>query len=195
MRCTIFAFVVLAIFITTPAFTQVKQWTDKNGVVHFEAAGRPGAKNTNSPQTKTNALRPIDRNFATLRLGDDESTFTAAKKGVQVANTGDDGNFYSYSSALPEGAINMAVLFTTGRLALIMIEYRDFGSAGWDQLVNETSKKYGQALGDSRTAVWHDGTTLLSLQHQLSGNITVRLEDVAAMAKYSEQERAALPKF
>ena len=194
MRCTIFAF-VLAIFIANPAFAQVKQWTDKNGVVHFEADGRPGAKNTNSPQTKTNALRPIDRNFATLRLGDDESTFTAAKKGVQVANTGDDGNFYSYSNALPEGANSMAVLFTTGRLALIMIEYRDFGSTGWQQLVNETSKKYGAALGDNRTAVWHDGTTLLSLQHQLSGNITVRLEDVAAMTRYSEQERSALPKF
>lgn len=195
MRCTIFAFVVLAIFFSTPAFTQVKQWTDKNGVVHFEAIGRQGAKNTNSPQSKNNALRPIDRNFATLRLSDDESTFTAAKKGVQITNNGDGGNFYSYSNALPEGAINMAVLFTTGRLALIMIEYRDFGSAGWDQLVNETSEKYGPPLGDSRTAVWRDGTTLLRFQHQLSGNITVRLEDVAAMSRYSEQERAALPKF
>ena len=195
MRCTLFSFVLLAIFISTPAFTQVKQWTDKNGVVHFEAVGRQGAKNTNSPQTKTNALRPIDRNFATLRLGDDESTFTAAKKGVQIANNGDGGNFYSYSSALPEGAITMGVLFNTGRLALIMVEYRDFGSAGWDQLVKETTNKYGPPLGDSLTAVWHDGTTLLSLKHQPNGNIAVALEDVAAMSRYSEQERAALPKF
>ena len=88
MRYTIFAFVLLAIFISTPAFTQVKQWTDKNGVVHFEAIGRQGARNTNSPQTKTNALRPIDRNFVNLRLGDDESTFTAAKKGGQLSTTG-----------------------------------------------------------------------------------------------------------
>ena len=126
MHSTIFTFLAIAIFFATPAFAQVKQWTDKNGVVHFEAIGRQGAKNTNPPQTKTNALRPIDRSFATLRLGDDESTFTGAKKGVQIANNGDGGNFYSYSSALPEGANNMGVLFNTGRLAAIMIEYRDF---------------------------------------------------------------------
>ena len=195
MRCIIFTSLALAIFFATPAFAQVKQWTDKNGVVHFEAIGRQGAKNTNPPQSKTNALRPIDRSFATLRLGDDESTFTGAKKGVQIANNGDGGNFYSYSSVLPEGANNMGVLFNTGRLALIMVEYRDFGSAGWEQLVNETTEKYGPPLGDTRTAVWRDGTTLLSLKHQSNGNIAVTLEDVAAMSRYSEQDRAALPKF
>ena len=93
MRCTIFTFLALAIFFATPAFSQVKQWTDKNGVVHFEAVGRQGATNTKPPQTKTNARRPIDRNFATLSLGDDESPFTAAKKGVQIANNGDGAIF------------------------------------------------------------------------------------------------------
>jgi hypothetical protein len=44
-------------------------------------------------------------------------------------------------------------------------------------------------------AVWHDGTTLLSLKHQPNGNIAITLEDVAAMSRYSEQDRAALPKF
>ena len=194
MRCAIFTFLALAIFFATPAFSQVKQWTDKKGVVHFEAVGRQGVTSTKPPQTKTNARRPIDRNFASLSLGDDESPFTAAKKGVQIANNG-DGNFYSYSSALPEGANNMGVLFNTGRLALIMIEYRDFGAAGWNQLVNETTEKYGAPLGDTRTAVWHDGTTLLSLKHQTNGNISITLEDVAAMSRYSEQDRAALPKF
>jgi len=29
----------------------------------------------------------------------------------------------------------------------------------------------------------------------LTGNITVTLEDIAAMSRYSEQERAALPKL
>ena len=195
MRCAIFTSLALAIGFATPAFTQVKQWTDKNGVVHFEAVGRQGVARTNPPQTKTNARRPIDRSFATLSLGDDESPFTAAKKGVRIANNGDGGNFYSYSSALPEGANNMGVLFNTGRLALIMIEYRDFGAAGWNQLVNETTEKYGPPLGDTRTAVWHDGTTLLSLKHQTNGNISITLEDVAAMSRYSEQDRAALPKF
>ena len=195
MRCTILTFLALATLFATPAFTQVKRWTDKNGVVHFEAIGHPRATNTNPPQTKANARRPIDRSFANLRLGDDESTFTGAKKGVQIASNGDGGNFYGYSSALPEGATNMGVLFNTGRLALIMVEYRDFGSAGWEQLVSETTDKYGPPLGDNRTAVWRDGTTLLSLKHQPNGNIAVTLEDVAAMSRYSEQDRAALPKF
>lgn len=195
MRFTISGFVLLAIFFSTPAFTQVKQWIDQKGTVHFEGTGPQGPKNTNSSQPEPNAPRPIERNFANLRLGDDESPFIASKKGVHIANDGYDGNFYSYSGALPEGAINMGVLFSTGRLALIMIEYRDFGSEGSDQLVKETTKKYGPALGDTRTMVWNDGITLLSLQHEPSGNITATLEDFAATSKYSEQVRAALPKF
>ena len=195
MRFTIFPFVLLAVFFSTPAFTQVTQWRDAKGTVHLEAIGPKRPQNTNSPQPKPNALRPIERNFANLRLGDDESPFTATKKGVPIGNNGYDGNFYSYSGALPEGAINMGVLFSTGRLALIMIEYLDFGSGGWEQLVIETTKNYGPALGDTRSMVWNDGMTLLTLQHESSGNITVTLEDFAAMSKYSEQARAALPKF
>ena len=198
MRFTIFGLVLFAIllyFYSSLAFTQVTQWRDEKGTVHLEATGPKGPRNTNSPQPKPNALRPIERNFANLRLGDDESPFTAAKKGVRIGNNGYDGNFYSYSGALPEGATNLGVLFSTGRLALIMIEYLDFGSGGWEQLVKETTKNYGPALGDTRTMVWNDGMTLLTLQHESNGNITVTLEDFAAMAKYSDQERAALPKL
>lgn len=195
MHLTISGFVLLAIFFSTPAYTQVKQWIDKKGTVHFEGIGPQGPKNTNSSPSKPNASRLIERNFANLRLGDDESPFTASKKGVRIASDGYDGNFYSYSAALPEGAINMGVLFSTGRLALIMVEYRDFGSEGWDQLIKETTNKYGPALGDTQTMVWNDGITLLNLQHEQSGNITVTLEDFAARSKYSEQVRAALPKF
>jgi len=195
MRFTIFPFVLLAVFFSTPAFTQVSQWRDARGIVHLEATGPKRPQNANSPQPKPNARRPIERNFANLRLGDDESPFTATKKGVPIGNNGYDGNFYRYSGALPEGAIDMGVVFSTGRLALIMIEYLDFGSGGWEQLVTETTKNYGPALGDTRSMFWNDGTTLLTLQHEPSGNITVTLEDFAAMSKYSEQARAALPKF
>jgi hypothetical protein len=195
MRLTISGFVLLSIFFSTPAYTQVKRWIDKKGTVHLEGAGPERPKATDSLQSKLNALRPIERNFADLRLGDDESLFTAAKKPVQIAENGYDSNFYRYSGALPEGAIKMGVLFTSGRLALITIEYRDVGSAGWDQLVKESTKKYGPALGDSRIAIWQDGTTMLNLRHELNGNITITLEDAAAMSKYSDQERAALPKL
>ena len=195
MRLTIFAFLLGAIFYSTAAFTQVSRWTDHKGTVHLEAIGPKGANNTNSPQPKPNALRPIERSFADMRLGDDESPFTGSKKGVRIGNNAYDGNFYSYSGALPEGATNMGVLFSTGRLALIMIEYLNFGPGGWEQLVKETTKNYGPALGDARTMAWNDGATLLTLQHEWNGSITVTLEDFAAMSKYSEQARAALPKF
>jgi hypothetical protein len=195
MRFTISGLVLFTMFFSTPGFTQVKRWVDKDGVVHLEGTGPQRPKSSDSPQTKRNALRPIERNFANLRLGDDESLFSNAKKGVAIANNGYAGNFYSYPDGLPEGAIKMGVLFSTGRLALITTEYRDVGSAGWDQLVKQSTEKYGPAVGDNRTAVWNDGTTLLSLRHELSGNITITLEDLAAMSKYSEQERAALPKL
>ena len=195
MRLTISGFVLLTIFFSNPGFTQVRRWIDKKGTVHLEGAGPERSKGSDSSQTKPNALRPIERNFADLRLGDDESLFTASKKSVHLANNGYDSNFYSYSGGLPEGAIKMGVLFNTGRLALITIEYRDVGSAGWDQLVKESTKKYGSALGDNRIAIWQDGTTMLNLRHELNGNITITLEDSAAMSKYSDQERAALPKL
>ena len=185
------------LFFSTPGFTQVKQWIDKDGVLHLEGSG-PGPqkpRTADGSQSKRNALRPIERNFATLRLGDDESTFSATKKGVVIANNGYDGNFYSYPDGLPEGAIKMGILFNTGRLALITTEYRDVGSAGWEQLIKESTEKYGPALGDGRTAVWDDGTTVLRLRHELNGNIVVTLEDFSAMSRYTEQERAALPKL
>lgn len=195
MRLTISGFVLVAIFFSTPAYTQVKQWIDNKGTVHFEGSGPPGRRNANLSQAETSAIRPIDRNFANLRLGDDESPFTASKKGIYITNDGYEGNFYSYAAALPEGAIRMGVLFSTGRLSVIVAEYRDFGSTGWDQLVNETTTKYGPATGDTRFMVWNDGVSVLSLQREPNGNITVTLEDFAATSRYSEQVRAALPKF
>jgi hypothetical protein len=195
MRFTISGIVLLTILFSTPGFSQVKRWTDKDGVVHLEGTSPEKPKGSDAAQPKRNALRPIERNFANLRLGDDESPFSAAKKGVAIANNGYDGNYYSYPDGLPEGAIKMGVLFSTGRLALITTEYRNVGAAGWEQLIKESTMKYGPALGDDRTAVWNDGTTVLSLRHDLSGNIIIVLEDLAAMSKYSEQERAALPKL
>ena len=195
MRFMISGTVLFTIFFASPGLTQVKRWIDKDGVLHLEGTGPEKPKSSDSAQPKRNALRPIERNFANLRLGDDESPFSAAKKGVAIANKGYAGNYYSYPDGLPEGAIKLGVLFSTGRLALITTEYRNVGPAGWEQLIKESTEKYGPALGDNRTAVWNDGTTVLSLRHELNGNITVTLEDLAAMSKYSEQERAALPKL
>ena len=89
----------------------------------------------------------------------------------------------------------MGALFVASRLALMMIDYRDFGLGGWDQLVKQTTEKYGPPMGDGQNADWNDGSTALRFKHELSGNIMITMEDLAVMSKYSEREKAALPKF
>ena len=192
MRLIISVLVILVVLCSTSAFSQVKKRVDEKGVVHYEAIG-PVQPNTNQP--KPNASRPLDRSHAGLSLGDNESSFTAAKKGDYAGKSGADGNYYRYTGTLPEAAVNMGVLFVVGRLAFLTIEYRDFGLRGWEQLVKETTDKYGQPMGDAQSAAWNDGVTALSFRREPNGNIMIILEDALVMAKYSEQEKAALPKF
>jgi len=195
MRLIVFVVAVLVTLSPAAAFTQVKQRVDEKGVVHYEAVGPAQPKTPNTTQPKPNARRPIDRNHAGLTLGDNEASFTAAKNGDYVGKSGADGNYYRYTGTLPEGAVAMGVLFVAGRLAFLNIEYRDFGLGGWQQLVKETTEKYGPPMGDAQTATWNDGVTALSFRHDPGGNIVIVLEDFSVMAKYSEQEKAALPKF
>ena len=195
MRLIISVLAILVTLSSTPAFTQVKKWVDEKGIVHYEAIGPAQPKTTSPNPPKPNARRPLDRNHAGLTLGDNEASFTAAQKGEYAGKSGPDGNYFRYTGPLPEGAIALGALFVTGRLAFITIQYRDFGLGGWDQLIKQTTEKYGSPTGDPRMAVWNDGTTVLSFRHESDGNITTILEDFAAMSKYSEQERAALPKF
>jgi hypothetical protein len=195
MRLIISVLAILTTLCSTPAFAQVKEWVDEKGIVHYEAIGADPPKTPNADQPKPNASRPLDRNHAGLTLGDDEASFKAAQKGDYAGKIGPDGNYYRYTGTLPEGAINMGALFVAGRLALMMIDYRDFGLGGWDQLVKQTTEKYGPPMGDGRNADWNDGATALSFKHELSGNIMITMEDLAVMSKYSDQEKAALPKF
>jgi hypothetical protein len=195
MRLIISVLAILATLLAAPAFSQVKKWVDKNGVVHYEGTGPAQPKTPDSNQPKPNIRGALDRNHAGLTLGDNEASFTAAQKGEYAGKSGSDGNYYRYAGTLPEGAISLGALFTAGRLAYMRIDYRDFGLGGWEQLVKQTTEKYGPPKGDAQTTLWNDGTTALSFRHESSGNITIILEDVAMMAKYSEQERAALPKF
>ena len=195
MRLIISVLAILTTLSSTTAFAQVKKWVDEKGIVHYEAIGSGRPKTLNADQPKPNASRPLDRNHAGLTLGDDESSFIAAQKGDYAGKSGPDGNYYRYTGSLPEGAISMGALFVASRLALMMIDYRDFGLGGWDQLVKQTTEKYGPPMGEGRTADWNDGATALSFKHELSGNIMITLEDSAVMSKYSEREKAALPKF
>src|SRR5262249_59418156 len=105
---------VLAIVLTlssTSAFPQVKQRVDEKGIVNYEGNGPDQPKTANTNQPKPNARRPLDRSHAGLNLGDNESSFTAGKKGDYVGKSGADGNYYRYNGTLPEAAINMGVLF------------------------------------------------------------------------------------
>ena len=47
------------------------------------------------------------------------------------------------------------------------IDYRDFGLGGWEQLIKQTTEKYGPPKGDARTALWNDGTTSLTLSSRV----------------------------
>jgi hypothetical protein len=89
----------------------------------------------------------------------------------------------------------LGALFVAGRLALILIDYRDLRLGGWEHLVKQTTDKYGPPIGDERSAGWNDGIVYLNFKHEPSGNIVITLEDLAVMSKYSEREKAALPKF
>ena len=195
MRLIISVLGILTTLSSIPAFAQVKKWVDENGIVHYEAIGSGRPKTPNVDQPKPNARRPLDKNHAGLTLGDNEASFTAAQKGDYAGKIGPDGNYYRYTGTLPEGAINMGALFVAGRLALMMIDYRDFGLGGWEQLVKQTTDKYGPPISEGRTADWNDGASALNFKHELSGNIKITLEDLAVMSKYSDQEKAALPKF
>jgi len=81
MRLIISVVAILAICSPTPVFAQVKQWVDEKGTVHYEATGPGQPKTINPSQPKPNARRPLERNHAGLTLGDNEASFTAAKKG------------------------------------------------------------------------------------------------------------------
>src|SRR5262249_2314816 len=130
MRLIISVLATVIILFFTHAFAQVKKWVDEKGVVHYEAIG-PGPKTSADP-SKPNPRRPLDRNHAGLILGDNEASFTAAKRGDNAGKIGPDGNYYRYTGSLPEGAVNLGVLFVAGRLAFMMIDYRDFGLGGWE---------------------------------------------------------------
>ena len=195
MRLIISVLATVTMLSFAPVFAQVTKWVDEKGIVHYETIGPGQPKPPIAAPPKPNARRPLDRNHAGLTLGDNEASFTAAKRGDYAGKIGPDGNYYRYTGSLPEGAVNLGVLFVAGRLASMMIDYRDFGLGGWEQLVKQTTEKYGTQIGDERNACWNDGATALCFKHEPSGNIVITLEDLAAMSKYSEQERASLPKF
>ena len=181
----------LIVFLCPPTRARVKWWRDKKGVLHLEetAPARPNAVG------KAQTSKIIERNHAGLNLGDDESVFKTADKGVFAAKGGSDGNYYQYTNESPPGAVNSGALFVEGRLALIMVEYTDAALGGWDALIKQTAKKYGAPHGDAHYAAWNDGATDLSFTRESNGNITCILDDAPTVSKLLERQKNAAPKF
>jgi len=185
------------ILFSTPAFTQVRQWVDEKGVVHYEAegAGQPKAPSPTPADPKISARRPLDRSNAGLTLGEEEAAFVEAKKGDPMGDLGEDGHYYRYNGLLPAGASKIGILFVGGKLAFIVVEYRDLGRGGWEAVRKQLTERHGPAAGDAKTADWNDGRTGLRYKQEASGSITVTLEDVLPMSNFSEQQKAQVPKF
>ena|ERR1043166_5183873 len=189
---------VLAFLVTmwsTPAFAQVKQWVDENGVVHYEASGPEQPKKPAPGPPKLSARYPLERSHAGLTLGENESDFVSNKKGDLVGDIGADAHYYRYGGILPVGADKIGILFVAGKLAFVTVEYRDLGRGGWQAIMKQLAERHGPAAGDAKTAAWNDGKTGLRYRQESNGKITVTLEDVSPMSNYSEQEKAAVPKF
>jgi hypothetical protein len=181
----------LIVFLCAPARARVKWWRDKKGVLHLEET----APATPNAIARGQTSKIIDRKHAGLNLGDDESAFKIAERGVFAAKGGSDGNYYQYTSDLPPGAANGGALFVEGRLALIMVEYRDAALGGWDALIKQTAKSYGAPYGDAHYAAWSDGATDLSFTRESNGDITCILDDAATVSKLLERQKNAAPKF
>jgi len=185
------------ISLSTPASTQIRQWVDEKGVVHYEAegAGQPKTSAPTPADPKISARRPLDRSNAGLTLGEDEAAFVEAKKGDLIGDLGEGGHYYRYNGLLPAGASKIGILFVAGKLAFITVEYRDLGRGGWEAVRKQLTERHGPAAGDAKTADWNDGRTGLRYKQEANGSITVTLEDVLPMSNYSEQQKAQIPKF
>lgn len=118
----IFSFFIVCF--ATPVRGQVRWWRDKSGILHIEGKGSAPADPAGKDEPR-NTDKMIDRKHAGLTLGDDESAFKAAGKGIFTGKSGADGNYYRYTTNLPPGAVSGGALFVTGRLALILVEYTD----------------------------------------------------------------------
>jgi len=187
-------FSLLILFFATPVRGQVRWWRDKNGILHIEGTN-PARAEAQGKELPPNTSKMIDRKHAGLTLGDDESAFKAAGKGIFTGKSGVDGNYYQYTTNLPPGAVSGGALFVTGRLALILLEYTDTALGGWDGLIKQTTQRYGAPFGDSRSVAWSDGATTLSFTRESNGNITCIVDDTPVMAKEMEAQKVAAPKF
>ena len=59
MRLIISVLAILATLLAAPAFSQVKKWVDKNGVVHYEGTGPAQPKTPDSNRAQAEYPRSV----------------------------------------------------------------------------------------------------------------------------------------
>lgn len=195
-----FVFIVVIFYTATSVFSQVKQWTDENGVTHFEAQGGASPSiESKKPDTPRKAKTAIERSHAGAILGDNDSSYRNSETWWSYG--GEDkfrGQVFSIRPGLrrPDGVTKLGVMFVDGRLAMIRITYREESLGGWSSLLRKTSDKYGPATGNQYSeAIWGDDQTLLSFTKDYRGGVEVIISDIRLMQTYTARSGRAAPTF
>jgi hypothetical protein len=193
------ATLILLLLSAPGVHAQVKQWTDEHGVTHFEShnTGKTPSQragDANAPTGPGLAKTPIERTHAGLTLGDNDSSFRSSKQWLLAFN--DKFGMQGYLG-LPSGDITKkGVGFVDGRLAMIMLTYKESTFGSWASAVKSTSDKYGSPKGNGYSeATWTDGKTSLTLKKDFRGGLEVAIGDVELSTRYTSRSGQAAPKF
>ena len=145
---------VMFFMFVDPVGAQIKQWTDKDGIVHYEGTGPITPPSSKKPST-------IERSHAGYTLGEEISAFRNPNRGTSIEKA-PDGAEIALFSTLPPGALSGGAYFVTGRISFIFFKYADSALGGWDELTVSTTKKYGQPEAKTNDSVrWKDSSTIL----------------------------------
>ncbi len=176
------------------AGAQVKQWTDKDGVTHFEAhdTGKtpsPRGDQNNSKATPGKTSVRIERAHGGLTLGDNDSSYRNSPQWRA-------GTIDKFGGQIFSGKGSLGAMFVDGRLAMIRVTYVEYELGGWETNLKVTTDKYGTPKTNGYSeASWLDGPTLLSFTKNFRGGIEVMIADTETMTRYTMRSGQAAPKF
>ena len=152
MRQLITAISLICVFTISDVSAQMKQWTDENGILHFENKS-PTVPERLAQQPTAQVNKRLERTYAGFTLGDDASAFRAARRGFSSGADKHGGEiFLFYPKFLPSRATKGTALFIDGRLALMEFVYRDY-ALDWDSTVKNTASRCRQSFLDG----WRNG--------------------------------------
>ncbi|HUK42334.1 MAG TPA: DUF4124 domain-containing protein [Candidatus Acidoferrales bacterium] len=183
--------------ISAPAFAQIKEWTDENGVVHYEnkPPPLPPASAKIIPRADGKTTTPIDRRHIGISLGDDAATIKASWKASSFGADKEGGEALFFpTESLPASVTKLTALAIDGRIALIEITYSNTALGGWEKAVDDTAKKYGDPKKEIGRVSWNDGRTGLILKNGYK-SIIATIGDQEAVNRYKQRGAVDAPKF